>query len=529
MKNLLLTLDAGSSSCKAEVFTPEGESVSAGSVAYQSHSPAPGRAELEPTVLAAAAKAAVGQALANIDTTELAGMGVSAQLGLAAIGRDGRLLGNILTWADRRAVEQAARIEAALGAEKIYSICGRRVSPEWPLAKILYYKQHHPEQHAATAKYVSLKDYLVHQLTGAFVTDPAHASYSLLYNVGARRWEQDFLEAFDLSAEQLPDVKPAHDIAGETQGASGTFAHDLGLPAGLPVIVGGPDGSTGSLGAGLVSEQTTVNIAGTTDVLFTCSNTPAFDPERGTLVNCYLLPDKWVLGGPMSTTGGCLQWFVDQFAEADASQASEQGISVYELLDRQAEKIPPGSEKLLALTSLVGERTPYWEPDRRGTFFGLGPQHTKAHLYRAIMEGAAFSVRALMERSEQLERREDSERPEDASRSGGNTRPIILVGGGAKSRLWAQIRADILGKPIRLPKILEATNLGSALLTAVALGFHKDFEQAATSMIAIERQVEPNPANQRIYDDLYGIIVDLRDALGPVSANLARTQSASSD
>ncbi len=509
MKNLLLTLDAGTSSCKAEVFTPAGESVSAGSVAYKANSRRPGRAELDTAVLHSAAKTAVGKALTGMDTAELAGMGVSAQLGLAALDRNGWLLGNILTWADRRAAEQAERIEATLGPEKIYAVCGRRVSPEWPLAKILYYQQYHPEQHAATARYVSLKDYLVHQLTGAFVTDPAHASYSLIYNVGARRWETDFLSAFDLAVEQLPDVFPAHQIAGETQGP---FAADLGLPAGLPVIVGGPDGSTGSLGAGLVSEQTAVNIAGTTDVVFTCSNAPAFDPKRGTLVNCYLIPDKWVLGGPMSTTGGCLQWFIDQFAEAEVSQASEQGISIYGLLDKQAEKIPPGSEKLLALTSLVGERTPYWEPDRRGTFFGLGPQHTKAHLYRAVMEGAAFSVRALMERLEALER------PDQPN---GRAREVILAGGGAKSRLWTQIRADVLGKPIRLPKTLEATNLGSALLTALGLAFYSDFDDAAAGMIGVEREVEPNPAHQRIYDDFYGVFVELHDALGPASAQLS--------
>ncbi len=509
MKNLLLTVDAGTSSCKAEVFTPEGESVASGSVAYQVDSPSPGHAELDAGMLVSAAKTAVGKALACIDTAELAGMGVSAQLGLAALDRDGRLLGKILTWADRRAGEQADQIEATFGPEKIYAVCGRRVSPEWPLAKILYYQQHHPEQHAATARYVSLKDYLVHQLTGAFVTDPAHASYSLLYNVGARRWETDFLSAFDLAAEQLPDVFPAHHIAGETQGR---FAADLGLPAGLPVIVGGPDGSTGSLGAGLVSEQTAVNIAGTTDVVFTCSNAPAFDPERGTLVNCYLIPDKWVLGGPMSTTGGCLEWFVDQFAEVETARAAEQGVSVYELLDRRAAEIEPGSEKLIALTSLVGERTPYWEPDRRGTFFGLGPRHTKAHLYRAVMEGAAFSVRALMERLEGLERGDQSDN---------RAREVILAGGGAKSRLWTQIRADVLGRPIHLAKTIEATNLGSALLTAVSLGFHGGIEEAAAAMIGTERLVEPDPARQQVYEDLYGVFVELRDALGPVSTRSA--------
>ena len=509
MKNLLLTLDAGTSSCKAEVFTPQGRSIASGSAACPVHSPGPGRAELDPGLLSTAVKTAVKEALAGIDAAELAGMGVSAQLGLAALDREGRLIGPILTWADRRAGEQAERIEAAFGPKRIYAVCGRRASPEWPLAKILFHKQHHPDRHAATAKYLSLKDYLVYRLTRSLVTDEAHASYSLLYNVAARRWETDFLAAFDLTLEQLPDVLPAHRIAGETQGG---FVTELGLPEGLPVIVGGPDGSAGSLGAGLVSEQAAVNVAGTTDVVFACSSAPAFDPDHGILVNSYLIPDQWALGGPMSTTGGCLQWFAERFAGRETEQALEQGLSVYEMLDRQAGGVPPGSEKLLALPSLTGERAPLWEPHRRGVFFGLGPRHAKAHLYRALMEGAAFSVRALFERLE---------------RQGFAARRLILAGGGARSRLWTQIRADVLGKPIHLPRTLEATNLGSALLTAVGLDFYRNFEEAAAAMIRIERAVEPDPANQRIYQDFYQAFVKLRDALGPASADLDSLRSGS--
>ena len=159
MKNLLLTLDAGTSACKAEVFTHTGKSIASHSVPYQIYSPSPGYAELDFSVLNSAVRIAVGRSIESINTSELAGMAVSAQLGLAAIGSDGKLLGNILTWADRRASDQAKLIEATFGLKKIYDVCGRRVSPEWPLAKILYYQQHESERHAATAKYLSLKDF----------------------------------------------------------------------------------------------------------------------------------------------------------------------------------------------------------------------------------------------------------------------------------------------------------------------------------------------------------------------------------
>lgn len=503
MKNLLLTLDAGTSACKAEVFTHTGKSIASHSVSYQIYSPSPGYAELDFSVLNSAVRIAVGRSIESINTSELAGMAVSAQLGLAAIGSDGKLLGNILTWADRRASDQAKLIEATFGLKKIYDVCGRRVSPEWPLAKILYYQQHESERHAATAKYLSLKDFLVYRLTGKFVTDPAHASYSLLYNVATQQWEQEFIQAFKIMDDQLPDVFSAHSIAGHTWGE---FSEELGLPEGIPVIVGGPDGSTGSLGAGLVSEQTTVNVAGTTDVVFKCSSEPVFDPFHGTIVNCYLIPGSWVSGGPMSTTGGCLQWFVQCFADAEKKQASEQGVSVYEILDRQASQVSAGSEKLIAFPTLVGERTPFWEPERRGSFLGLGPQHTKAHMYRAIMEGSAFSVRALCERLDE---------------QSGSADQVILAGGGAKSRLWTQIRADIFGKPIRLPQTLEATNLGSALLAAVGLGLYSDFQEAAQEMIRMGPVVEPNQDNQSRYQDLYETFCEFHDVLGPASRTLA--------
>ena len=508
MKNFLLTIDAGSSSCKAEVFNLSGESISSGTSPYRMSSPGPGRSELGSRLLRSTLVAAAEQALRGIDTTQLAGIGVSAQLGLAAVDRDGKLLGPILTWADRHATEQAQRIEDTLGTPRVYGVCGRRVSPEWPLAKILDYQRHEPEQHARTDKYISLKDYIVLELTGEIVTDPPHASYSLLYNVTSRAWEKEFLETFDLDAEKLPDVRPAHAVAGET---SGEFAAQLGLPDHIPVIVGGPDGTGGSLGAGLIAENKAVNVAGTTDVVFTCSGKPVFDPQQGTVVNCYVVPNKWILGGPMSTTGGCLQWFCETFAQSETKDATQRGSSVFRWFDEQASAIPPGSEKLLAIPSLVGDRSPWWDSNRRGVFFGLTPQHGKTHMYRAILEGSAFSLRAMIERVEQ---------------QGNQIDEVILAGGGAKSRLWAQIRADVSGKPMLLPKVRSATNLGTAILIAVGLGLHPSFEQAAAEMTTIEGQIDPNPANQKTYQDLYEVFQELRHAIGPASEHLAGTAPA---
>ena len=213
----------------------------------------------------------------------------------------------------------------------------------------------------------------------------------------------------------------------------------------------------------------------------------------------------------MSTTGGCLQWFCETFAQSETKDATQRGSSVFRWFDEQASAIPPGSEKLLAIPSLVGDRSPWWDPSRRGVLFGLTPQHGKTHIYRAILEGSAFSLRAMIERLEQ---------------QGNQIDEVILAGGGAKSRLWAQIRADVSGKPMLLPKVRSATNLGTAILIAVGLGLHPSFEQAAAEMTTIEGQIDPNPANQKTYQDLYEVFQELRNAIGPASEHLAGTAPA---
>jgi xylulokinase len=501
----LLALDAGTSACKAEVFTPEGRSVSSGVSGYGRESAGPGQTELAPEALRAAAIAAVREALAGTDPRQIAGVGVSAQLGLASVDRDGRPVGSLITWADPRGAEQARSIAQRFGESEMYSTCGRRVSPEWILPRILHLRETDPEHWSRAETHLSIKDFLLLELTGRRLTDPTHASYTLAYDVVNRRWSTDILKTMDIPPETLPEVVPSDQIAGETGEAR---AKEMGLPSGLPVIVGGPDGTLAALGAGLVDEGRAIVVVGTTDVVFTCSRTPVFDPQRGTVVNCYAVPDRWALGGPMSSTGGCLEWFAGTFARAEVDEAARKGISPYSHLDELAATVPPGSEGLLCIPSLVGERAPHWQPHRRGVFFGLSTRHGVGHMTRAILEGSAFASRVMVERLESC---------------GVSVNEIVLAGGGAKSRLWSQIRTDVLDRPVRVPEVTSATNLGTALLLAVALGHHPDCATAAEKMVAFRDRFEPDHTQRDHYRSLYAAYLDLRAALGPPAQSLAET------
>jgi sugar (pentulose or hexulose) kinase len=303
-------------------------------------------------------------------------------------------------------------------------------------------------------------------------------------------------------------VVPSHEIAGET---GGELTKEMGLPSGLPVIVGGPDGTVAALGAGLVDEGRAIVVTGTTDVVFACSRTPVFDPQRGTVVNGYVVPDRWAVGGPMSSTGGCLEWFARTLARHEVDEAARKGISPYSHLDERAAAVPPGSEGLLCIPSLVGERAPHWESSRRGVFFGLSTRHGVGHMTRAILEGSAFASRVMVERLESC---------------GVSVGDVVLAGGGAKSRLWSQIRADVLDRPVRIPEATGATNLGTALLLAVALGHHPDCQTAAERMVAIRHQIQPDPVRRERYRSLYAAYTELRAALGPPAQSLAEAGDA---
>ena len=498
MKELLLTIDAGSRCSKCVLFDLSGNPLSSGQSDYKTSQPHSGWAEIDPSELLEAVSTSLKQALQGIDTGMIRGVGVTAQLGLVGLDLKGSPVSKIIPWMDRRSTRQAARISRTLEESEIYRVSGRRVDPERMACKILWLKQNHLNVYRDINQFLTIKDYIVYQLTGQYIIDETHASYSLLFNIRDKVWEQSFLESLNLEEKYLPRVHTAQTIVGQT---NGSFCSAVGIPKNLPVIAGCSDGSAGTLGAGLVSEGDAVNVSGTTDVLLACTPEPHFDPNMGTLVNCYPIPGMWGQGGPHSITGGCLNWFYETFGETEIAI----GQWLHNL-EEEVRHIAANPGNLLCIPSLIGERTPIWDSKVRGVFFGISPQHRRAHFFRAILEGSDFGLKRSLETLEGM---------------GVVINRIRLVGCGAGSRLSASIRADILSKPIVLPSVPEATSLGTAILAAVGTGAFSDFEEAVAQMVSLKESVEPNSQNNPAYEMLYQEFLALHDSLKKRFENLS--------
>ena len=490
--DLILVIDAGTQSCKALVIDAQGRTVAASAERMRITRTRRDWAELEPTSLLGAVEVAVRDALAEVSTDRIAGIGVSAQLGMVPVDSDGAALQNIFTWMDKRAAAEANQLRAELGEDQVHRVTGRRIDPEWPACEMLWLRQNAPECYLRTDCFLSLKDFIVRHLTGRSVVDETHACYSLLFDVSSRNWHTPFIETLGLDASKLPTILPA---GGQAGGLQPHAAACFGLTEGTPVITGGPDGTMAALGAGLVDEGVAVNVVGTTDVIFACSGEPQFDRQARTVTNCHVVPDRWVVGGPMSMTGGCVQWFSDEFESPSGAPSTQEAVRQ---LDERASEAGPGVEGLFCIPSLVGERAPRWEPSMRGAFVGLAPNHRRHHLFRAILEGAAYGARYMLNCLQD---------------QGIVTQRLLLVGGGAKSRLWAQIRADVCGIPVVMSDTEEATAVGTAVLVAVATGVRPSIDEAVESMLGSQKVIIPNGDDQAVYDSLYARYLSLHAAL----------------
>ncbi len=393
-------------------------------------------------------------------------VGLTTHLATVLAGPDGRPTAPAMLWRDNRAWREAAELRARLGPALEF-VTGRPTSAEYAAARMRRMARTDPRVVGRTRWLLSLKDYLVLKLTGQPGTDPATASYTQLFDVRQRRWSPRIARECCVPAEILPCVRPGVAPAG---GVTPAAAQLTGLAPGTPVAVGGPDGSTGALGAGAVRAGMTVDIAGTTDVLLHVTDRPAGHVGHGTVLNAYLLADLWTMGGPTGLTGGGLEWLAVTLGHASADAA-------YLALASAMDAVDPGD--LMIRTTLSGRRMPGWDERLRGRIDGISWQHGPAHLMRAAEEGSAFEVRLGI----------------DALRSGGAVVDrVILAGGPAGSPRGPQLRANVWDAQVATVVERHASLRGAALVAAVAGGSFTDAQQAAVHMAPRMRSCDPDPA-----------------------------------
>lgn len=485
----ILGIDIGTQSLKAVVLDENLRPLGAASQAYQPVFPHPLWADQEPALWLSALKPAIAGALAQAKLApgDIGALGIAGQLdGCLAIDQKGRHLGPCLIWMDRRAGAEVEGIDAAQVMEK----GGVVLDASHMAAKIRWLKRHHGEA-KSIRRFHQPVSYLVSRLTGRHVLDHAVASTTMLYNLWQGGLDQELCRAFDIEPNELPEIDRSEAVAGTLHGEGAALT---GLKAGTPVAVGTGDDFSNPLGAGVVKPGRVVVSLGTAEVVGAVHGKAAID--RGALVETHgYAAGRFFIENPGWLSGGSLAWFIKTFR-----------LSGVDELNALVQQAPPGAEGVTFLPALSGAMAPEWNVDARGCFYGLTAAHGPAHMARAVLEGCAFAMRDVVERLAAL---------------GLDTSKLLLLSGGAKSHVWAQIRADLTQRPAEISSVADSSPVGGGLLAAVAAGAARDLDEAAARIPAPDQVVAPNPANRQAYDDAYGRYRHLFQSLKPLFTAVA--------
>ena len=492
MRTLLLGVDIGTSSCKTALFDPEGKVVAQGGCEYPVSYPRKGWAEQDPARWWDGVCRAVREMVSDngIDPAEIAGIGTDGQSWSAiALDRDGNVLCPTPIWTDTRSEEICRETADRLTAEKLFDLCGNPAKPGYTWPKILWYRKHRPEVFEKTEKILQSNSYIVYRMTGEITQDLSQGYGLACFDMRKGCWDEDMCEALGIPRKLLPEIAPCHQIVGRLTGEA---AKQMGLREGIPVAAGGLDAACGTLGAGVVSPGQTQEQGGQAGGMSICIDQYAADPRL--ILGFHVVPGRWLLQGGTTGGGGALKWL----RETMCPELSFAEMSAL------AETAEPGSGGVTFLPYMAGERSPIWDPNACGVFFGLNFGVTRAQMIRACMEGVAYSLRHNLE---------------TAAEAGARADVLRAMGGSANSRIWTQIKADVTGCGIEVPGSDTATTLGAAMLAGVGIGVWQGFEEAARQTIRVNRTYEPDPTVKEAYDrgyetyrKLYGNLKDLMNA-----------------
>ncbi|MBV9836865.1 MAG: xylulokinase [Solirubrobacterales bacterium] len=450
--SVVVGIDVGTSAVKAVALRDDGSVAARAESAYPLSTPRPGWAEQDPQDWWRATEEVLERLGAEAE--QPAGIGLSGQMhGLVALDERDRVLRPAILWNDQRTAQECAEIEQTIGLERLISLTGNRALTGFTAPKLLWLRRHEPDLYAQIARIALPKDYVRLRLCGEHAIDVADASGTLLLDVAGRRWSEEVVEALELDSAWLPRVL-------ESPEPSGATADEV------PVAAGAGDQAAGALGVGVVAPGPVSVALGTSGVVFAALPEFAADPQARVHAFCHAVPGTWHAMGVMLSAAGSLRWLRD-------AVGAEVG---YEQLLGEAARWPAGTEGLLFMPYLAGERTPHADPDARGAFAGLSVRHDRGALVRAVLEGVAFGLRDSLELIAEL-----GERPELGR----------VSGGGARSDLWMQIVASALELPLERVAVDEGAAFGAAILGGLAAGVWPDVDRAVGATVRPRDRIEP--------------------------------------
>jgi len=500
---LILTYDIGTTGNKCTVFNGLGQEIMSCTMPYETIYPRPGWSEQDPNILWQSVidgtNKLINQHGLNPKNVEV--IGISGHMnGCIPISAQGKVLYNNIIHSDSRTWPQCNMIEEHIDPYSFYRITGNRLDPHYTLPKVLWLKEHYPDIYRQASYFINTKDYISYCLTGRLgITDYSDASLTCMLDINTQDWAYEMLKTLDVDTEKLPSLHASYEVAG---GLSKEAAGLLGLIPGTPVTVGGGDGACATRGSGVKKPGDAYNYLGSSSWIATLCDKPILD-QTARIFNYFDLDGRHkIVCGTIQSAAASYNWAIDMLGQG----MEEDSNNIYDKMESLARSSPPGSNGLFFLPYLMGERTPHWDPNTRGAFVGFTLYHTRCDMIRSVYEGVAYALKSVMDVfSENLVGIND----------------MILIGGGAKSRLWNEILCNTFNMPVKVHGSPgAATSLGAAIAAGVGVGIFRDFSHAVDT--SYSRQYTPDEAQNREYERFYKVYRSMYPRLKPVYDEIAK-------